>query len=79
MGSTQYPFSALHPYNGPSILMSDDSEILAKGIGRINLDNGYFNNVLFVPYLLENLLSIYQMNNTSLDKRVTFTQDDVEI
>ena len=55
--------------------MSDDSEIQAKGIGRIDLDDGYFNNVLFVPYLQENLLSVYQMTH----KRVTFTPDTMEI
>ena len=51
MYSMQYYFLALHPYIGISILMGDDSEIQAKGIGRIDLEDGYFNNVLFVPNL----------------------------
>ena len=50
------------------------SDIPTKGIGRIDLHNGYFNNVLFVPDLASNLVSIYQMNHTGLSKRVTFTQ-----
>ena len=59
--------------------MGDDSKIPAKGIGRININNGYFNNVLIVQYIAKNLLSIYQMTHTGSTKRVTFTQDGVEI
>ena len=59
--------------------MGDGSEITTKGIGRIDLDNGYFNNVLYVPDIAANLLSVYEMTYTSLSKRVTFTQDDVDI
>ena len=59
--------------------MRDDSKIQAKGIGMINIDNGYFNNVLYMPDLAANVLSIYQMTHTGTTKRVTFTLDDVEI
>ena len=52
--------------------MGDDSEILAKWIGRINLDNGYLNNVLFVSYIATNLL--YEMDHIGSVKRVKFTQ-----
>ena len=45
----------------------------------IDLDDGYFNNVLFVPDLEENLVSLYQMNHTGESKRVTFTPDSVNI
>ena len=59
--------------------MCDDSEIPTKGIGTINLDNGYFKNVLYVPNIVENILSIYKMTQKSISKRVTFTQEYVEI
>ena len=72
-------FLALHPYSGPSILMGDDSKIQAKGIGMIYIEDGYFNNVLFVLDLAANLLSVYQMTHNGTSKRVTFTQNDVEI
>ena len=74
MDSIQYSFSDIHPYSGPSILMGDDSEIQAKWIGRIDLEDGYFNNVLFVPDLAVNLLSIYKITHTGSTKRVTLTQ-----
>ena len=79
MASMHDSFSALHPYSGPSILMGDDSEIQAKGIGRIDLEDGYLNNVLFVPDLAANLLSVYKMTHNGTSKRVTFTQNDVDI
>ena len=75
----QDSLSTIHPYNGPSILMGDDSEIQAKGIGRIDLEDGYFNNVLFVPDLVVNLIFVYKMIHTCTSKRVTFTQNDVDI
>ena len=79
MSSVQDSFSSLHPYSGQSILMGDDSEIPTKGIDMINLDNGYLNNVLYVDDLTTNLLCIYRMKHIGSSKRVTFTQDDVEI
>ena len=57
--------------------MGDDSKIQAKGIDRIDLEDWYFNNVLFVLDLVANLLSVYQMTHTGTTKRVTFTQNDV--
>ena len=59
--------------------MGDDSEVQAKGIGRIDLEDGYFNNVLFVPYLAAKLLSVYQITHIGESKRVTFTPDTMEI
>ena len=59
--------------------MGDDSEIPAKGIDRIDLDNGYFNNVLFVPDIPANLLYVYQITHMCTTKRVTFTKNYVDI
>ena len=73
MDSVQDSFSTLHPYNGPSILMGDDSEIPAKGIGKINIGNGYFNDVLYVPDIASKILSMYHMIHIGLAKRFTFT------
>ena len=72
-------FLALHPYSGPSILMGDDSKIQAKGFDMIDIEDGYFNNVLFMPDPAVNILSVYQMTHTGTTKRVAFTQNDVDI
>ena len=79
MDSIHDSFLALNPYSRPSILMGDDSDIPTKGIDMINIDNGHFNNVLYAPDIATNILSIYQMTPTSLSKRLTFNQYDVEI
>ena len=59
--------------------MGDDSRLQTKGIGMIDLEHGFFNEVLYVPDLVENFLSIYYMTPTREPKRVTFTPDMVEI
>ena len=79
MASMEASFSAMFPYDGTYICMGDDSEIQAKGIDMIDLEYGYFNNVLFVTSLATNLLSVYQMTHTGRTKRIKFTQNDVEI
>ena len=68
MASMHDSFSTLHPYSGTSILMGDDSEIPTKGIGCTDLDNGYFNNVLYLPSIVETLLSIYQMTHSLIQE-----------
>ena len=58
---TREAFSSLDDSNGPNILLGDNLEIESKGKGRIDLDHGSFNNVLYVPSLVSNLLPVYQM------------------
>ena len=56
MVSVKYLFTSMYLDSVPTIRMGNDSEIQAKGIHRIDLEDGYFNNVLFVPELEANLL-----------------------
>ena len=59
MVSTKEAFSSLDMSKGPSIVLGDDSLTESKGKGRIDLDHGKFSNVLYVPGLASNLLSVY--------------------
>ena len=61
------------------IHMGDDLTIISEGQGTVDLEHGYFSNVLYVPSLASNLLSVYQMTHTRVPKRVSFIPDDVEI
>ena len=70
-------FSSLDTDKRIPIHMGDDSTIILKGQGTINLEHGSFFNVLYVPSLSSNLLSIYQMTHTRVPKRVTFSPNDV--
>ena len=64
---------------GPPIVLGDDSLTGILGKGRIDIDHGKFNNVLYAPGLASNLLSVYQMTQTRSPKKFIFSPDDVEI
>ena len=77
--STMEAFSSLDMSKGPPIMLGDDSLTDSLGKGRIDLDHGKFSNVLYVPGLASNLLSVYQITHTGSPKKVIFSHDDVEI
>ena len=52
-------FSSLETGKSIPIHMGDDSTIISEGQGTVDLENGYFSNVLYVPSLASNLLSVY--------------------
>ena len=79
MVSTKEAFSSLDMSKGPLIVLGDESLTDSLGKGRIDLDHGKFNNVLYVLGLASNLLSMYQMTHTGSPKKVIFSSDDVEI
>ena len=59
--------------------MGDGSLVEATGIGKVEIGIGSFENVLHIPKLSVNLLSIYQMTHTRTRRRVEFTPDLVMI
>ena len=75
MVSSKKYFSTLTLSKGPNIPMGDDSQIPAKGRGSVKVEHGEFKNVLYVPSLATNLLSVYQMTRTSSPKQVLFGPD----
>ena len=79
MVSTKEAFTSLDMSKGPPIVLGDDSLTESLGKGRIDLDHGKFSNVLYVPGLASNLLSVYQMTHTGSPKKVIFSPDEVEI
>ena len=56
---TKEALSSLDMLKGPPIVLGDDSLTDSLGKGRIHLDHGKFSNVLYVPGLASNLLSMY--------------------
>ena len=72
-------FSYLETRKSIPIHMGDDSKITSKGKGIVDLEYGYFSNVLYVPSLASKILSVYQMTHMGFPKRVSFILDDVEI
>ena len=79
MVASKESFSSLQLTDGLSIHMGDDTQIQAEGKGSIKLEHGVFKNVLYVPSLAANRLSVYQMICTGSPKQVVFGPDSVEI
>ena len=59
--------------------MGNRSKVQSKGKGSIKLEHGKFKDVLYVPSLVANQLSVYQMTHAGSPKRVIFGPDSVEI
>ena len=51
--------SSLQSFDGPSIQMGNSSKVQAKRKGSIKLEHGKFKDMLYVPSLAANLLSVY--------------------
>ena len=79
MVSTREIFSSLDLSKGPPIFLGDNSLTENMGKGTIDLDHGNFNNVLYVLGLASNLFSLYHMTHTRFQKKVIFSQKEVEI
>jgi hypothetical protein len=79
MLASEAVYSSLDVCKGPPILMGNNSSVEVTGKGRIELTNGSFENVLHVPKLSVNLLSVYQMTNSGTEKKVVFTPNVVDI
>jgi hypothetical protein len=59
MDASKEFYSSLDACKFPPILMGDNSSVEVTSKGRIELTNGSFKNVLHVPKLSVNLLSVY--------------------
>ena len=77
MMAKKYSFSSLETSKSIPIHMGDDSTISSEGQGTVDLENGFFSKVLYVPSLAANILSVYQMTHTGMPKRVSFSPNDV--
>jgi hypothetical protein len=77
MAAKEEVFSSLIPCSRPPILMGDHTPIVVVGEGRVELHNGSFENVLHVPNLSMNLISVYQI--TQKGKKVEFTSNSVSV
>jgi hypothetical protein len=72
-------FYALNECNTKKIFVGDDRSLSVVGSRTIQVDNGHFNDVLCVPSLSCNLLSIYQITHSGEGKTVEFSPHQVVI
>ena len=79
MGKDKAVFSALNNCNTKTIFTGDDRYLSVVGFGIVHLNNGQFKDVLCVPNLSYNLLSMYQITHSGEGKSVLFTPHQVVI
>jgi hypothetical protein len=72
-------FSSLIECNTKKIFVGDDRSLSVVGSGTIQVDNGQFNDVLCVPSLSCNLLSVYQITDLGEGKTIEFSPHQVVI
>jgi hypothetical protein len=72
-------FYALNECNTKKIFVGDDRSLSVVGSRTIQIDNGHFNDVLCVPSISCNLLSIYQITHSGEGKIVEFSPHQVVI
>jgi hypothetical protein len=72
-------FSTLNECSTKKIFVGDDRSLSVEGSGTIQVENGHFNDVLCVPSLSCNLLSIYRITQSGEGKIVEFSPHQVVI
>jgi hypothetical protein len=72
-------FSSLNECNTKKIFVGDDKSLSVVGSRTFQVDNGHFNDVLCVPSLSCNLLSVYQITHLGEGKTVEFSPHQVVI
>ncbi|KAH9332151.1 hypothetical protein KI387_044295, partial [Taxus chinensis] len=79
MGCLHVEFSNIEPCGMSQIMMGNDTIVLVSSSGSIEMDGGTFNQVLSVPDLSTNLLSVYQITHLGEGIRVEFGPNSVII
>jgi hypothetical protein len=77
--SKKQVYYSLDAFKGIPILTGDNSPIEVTDKGRIEVTNGSFENVLHVPKISINLLSMYRMTYSGTGKKFIFTPDAMDI
>ncbi|KAH9316607.1 hypothetical protein KI387_025234 [Taxus chinensis] len=79
MASSEVEFSSIEPCGMSQIMLGDDTHVSVSGSGSVEIEGGTFNQVLSVPNLSTNLLSVYQITHLGEGMRVEFGPNSVII
>ena len=79
MAKDQAIFSTMHECNTKQIFVGDDRSLSVVGSGTVLVGNGHFSDVLCVPKISCNLLSVYQITHSDEGKTMRFTPHQVVI
>eukprot|EP00253_Pinus_taeda_P035997 PITA_35997 len=79
MVASKYEFSSIEESTKSPIYLGDATRAKVCGEGIVDLEAGCFTNVLHVPSLSANLLSIYQITHSSSRRKMVFTPNSAMI
>ena len=79
MTKYQDMFSTMHECNTKKIFVGDDRSLSVVGPRIVPVENGHFRDVLCVPKISCNFLSVYQITHLGEDKTIMFTPNQVVI
>jgi hypothetical protein len=79
MAASKDEFSSIEESTRSPIYLGDATPAKVCGEGIVDLEGGCFTNVLHVPSLSANILSIYQITHSSSGRKVEFTPDSAVI
>jgi hypothetical protein len=79
MYASKYEFSSIEESTRYPIYLGDATTAKVCGEGIVDIEGGCFTNVIHVPSLFENILSIYQITHSSSGRKVEFTTDSAVI
>ena len=79
MAKDQTIFSTMHECNTKQIFIGDDRSWSVVGFRIVLVDNGHFSDVICVPRISCNLLSVYQITHSVEGETVMFTPHQVVI
>ena len=77
MGSSKGHFSSLEQSKVPHIFLGNDIQVEVKGNVQVEMENGEFKDVLYVPHLSTNLLSIHQITHCGGGNKFEFLLNSV--
>ena len=79
MGSSKAHFSLLKQSKVAHIFVGDNIKMEVEGKGHVEMENGEFKDVLYVPNLSSNLLLVYQITHIGDGHKVEFLPDLVMV
>jgi hypothetical protein len=79
MATSENVLSSITACIGLPFLMGYHTPVEVNRQGRVELQHGSFENILHVPKLSMNIVSIYQITHSGITKRVEFTPHYVTI
>jgi hypothetical protein len=79
MAKDRDTFSSLNECNTKKIFVGDDRSLSVEGSGTTQVENSHFNDVLCLPSLSCNFLSVYQITHSGEGKTLDFSPHRVVI